>query len=128
MINDLEKTFLNTFWNFFLFKIKINDHILLELENIFAHSEQDDTGFFNGFKVEKRYNYWIYQLTYYKGGYYKCGFGETRKEALLNQFITILNDKKVEEKEKQVIKDKVKKLILDKKNRKEQQCNEKHTH
>ena len=126
MINDLEKTFLN------IFEIKdyqlINDHILLELENIFAHSEQDDTGFFNGFKVEKRYNYWIYQLTYYKGGYYKCGLGKTRKEALLNQFITILNDKNVEEKEKQVIKDKVKKLILDKKNRKEQQCSEKHTH
>ena len=125
MINDLEKTFLN------IFEIKkmifiddkkiiedyplINDHILLELENIFAHNKIDDTGFFNGFKVEKHYDYWIYQLTYYKGGYYNCGFGKTRKEALLNQFITILNDKEVEEKEKQIIKDKVKKIILNKK-------------
>ena len=102
--------------------------IYYQSQKIFLHSEQDDTGFFNGFKVEKRYNYWIYQLKYYKGGYYKCGFGETREEALLNQFITILNDKNVEEKEKQVIKDKVKKLILDKKTERNKQCSEKHTH
>lgn len=125
MTNDLEKTFFNTFEIKKMIFIDdkriiedyplINNHILLELENIFAHSEQDETGFYNGFKVEKRYNHWVYQLTYYKGGYYKCGYGETRKDALLNQFITILNDKKVEEKEKQVIKDKVKKIILNKK-------------
>ena len=113
MINDLEKTFFNTFEITEDYPL-INDHILLELENIFAHNEMDGTGFFNGFKVKKHYNNWIYQLTYYKGGYYKCGLGKTRKEALLNQFITILNDKNVEEKEKQVIKDKVKKLILKK--------------
>ena len=113
MTNDLEKTFFNMFELIEDYPL-INDHILLELENIFVHNKIDDTGFFNGFKVEKRHNNWIYQLTYYKGGYYKCGLGKTRKEALLNQFITILNDKNVEEKEKQVIKDKVKKLILQK--------------
>jgi hypothetical protein len=84
---------------------------LLGLEEIFAHKKINGAGFFDGFHVEKHDDYWIYQLTYYKGGYYTCGFGKTRKEAFLNQLITILNDKEVEEKEKQLIKHQVRTLF-----------------
>lgn len=86
---------------------QITDRILLELEEIFTHKKINSTGFFDGFHVEKYNDYWIYQLTYYKGGYYTRGFGKTRKEAFLNQLTTILNDKQVEEKEKQLIKQQV---------------------
>lgn len=90
---------------------QITDRILLELEEIFTHKKINSTGFFDGFHVEKHNDYWIYQLTYYKGGYYTRGFGKTRKEAFLNQLITILNDKEVEEEEKQLVKQQVQALF-----------------
>ena len=130
MTNELEKQFFDTFgiepithavWDSTETKWKnfesweeyppITDSILLGLEEIFAHKKINGAGFFDGFHVEKHDDYWIYQLTYYKGGYYTCGFGKTRKEAFLNQLITILNDKEVEEKEKQLVKHQVRTLF-----------------
>jgi hypothetical protein len=95
---------------------QITDRILLELEEIFSHKEINGTGFFDGFHIKKHNDYWLYQLTYYKGGYYTCGFGKTRKEAFLDQLITILNDKQVEEKEKQLVKQQVQALFKEQSN------------
>ena len=107
---------------------KITSNKLLELEEIFSSGTFFDTmknGFYDGFHVHKYYYpyntsknqiQWEYQLTYRKGGYYKRGKGNTRKNALLNQFIIIMQDKDIDNEEKDIIKQQVQSLFREEKN------------
>ncbi len=83
----------------------------LELENIFAHEEMDESGFFLGFDVKQNsFGTWEYEIGYRKGGSY-WSRGESRYEALLNLFIKIYEDKEVDEDEKRFIRNKVQKIF-----------------
>lgn len=88
----------------------ITDSIFLKLEDILFNNV-----FFDGIHI---YNpkcandYWYYQLSYRKGGYYDRGCGDTRFEALLNQFIVIMQDNyTIEKQEKEVIYNEVRKIM-----------------
>lgn len=89
----------------------ITSDIVLELEEILFKSV-----FYDGIHIHAPYDNeyntkWSYQLTYYKGGYYTCGYGDTRKEALLDQFMLIMEDSDVEQEEKSEISEEVKALF-----------------
>lgn len=89
----------------------ITSDIVLGLEEILFKSV-----FYDGIHIHAPYDNeyntkWSYQLTYYKGGYYTCGYGDTRKEALLDQFMLIMEDSDVEQEEKYEISEEVKELF-----------------
>lgn len=97
---------------------RITDKKMIELENIFAHSDMNGSGFYDGFHVHQhqfgRKLFWEYTLTYRKGGYYASGVGETRKEALICQLLKIMKDGEVDVDEKEIIKREVLNIFKEK--------------